>query len=296
LSGAANDPAPFRTALTELFGTLTLNDVYRARHIALCIPAVNIEDRRSWVFETPHTPDRARGNYRVVDVCLATSAAPLYFPVAVIEDPSPSAPGQHHAFVDGGLWANNPIVIALVEALDLAPPGKSVEIISLTTCPPRTEDTVLPGKGANWGIWDWRVGIKALTASLDAQSSRYSGIVKALAPHLERPCRIVRLEPTSTAPELHFDIVMDRTSDEILAALARRAREDAKHYFAEARKYQRHHPFAGDPKDRRALRFDDFSILGATFDAMPTLGTAKRAAHHARTAPRQAPEAGVHTG
>jgi patatin-like phospholipase/acyl hydrolase len=55
-------------------------------------------------------PDLFRDrHYRVVEVLMATTAAPTYFPHAVIDEGS--------AYVDGGLWANNPSMVAIAEAL-----------------------------------------------------------------------------------------------------------------------------------------------------------------------------------
>jgi predicted acylesterase/phospholipase RssA len=280
MRSAANNPTPLREALESLFGGLTLEELYRTRGIAICIPAVNIEARRSWVFQTPHTPERRRGNYKVVDVCLATSAAPLYFPVAVVADPNSTGAGHNYAFVDGGLWANNPIVIALVEALELASPDRNIEIISLTTCTPQTQETVLP-ESANWGVWDWKAGFKALTAALDAQSSRYTGIVKSLTPFLNRQCKVVRLEPRSDSDDIGFELTLDGSSDKALAALSRRARDDAEYYFELARDYQedrRANDLAAPPvsSNKKTLRRDDYALLADAFDAMPELNRVLR--------------------
>jgi hypothetical protein len=48
-------------------------------------------------------------HYRIVDVLMATTAAPTFFPHAAINAGS--------AYVDGGLWANNPGMVAIAEAL-----------------------------------------------------------------------------------------------------------------------------------------------------------------------------------
>lgn len=46
-----------------------------------------------------------------VDVALATSAAPTYLKSAVV---SGRRGGSH---IDGGLWANSPVVVVIVEAI-----------------------------------------------------------------------------------------------------------------------------------------------------------------------------------
>ena len=48
----------------------------------------------------------------MVDVALATSAAPTYFPMAEIKY------YDNKQFIDGGVWGNNPTLVGLLEALD----------------------------------------------------------------------------------------------------------------------------------------------------------------------------------
>lgn len=72
------------------------------------IPAVNLTKGKPQVFKTAHHENFKRDHrLRAVDVGLATSAAPTYFPVAEIGD---------ELFADGGLFANSPDLIALHEA------------------------------------------------------------------------------------------------------------------------------------------------------------------------------------
>lgn len=78
------------------------------------------------LFKTPHHDrikrDRDR---RLVDVALATSAAPYYLPEASDRD---------ERFLDGGLWANSPVAVAAVEAIGyLGVPRSCVRILSIGT-------------------------------------------------------------------------------------------------------------------------------------------------------------------
>ena len=75
----------------------------------LCIPSFDGRYGEVYVFKTPHHPDfRKDREERMVDVAAATGAAPTYF-----------RPLEHggYRFVDGGVWVNNPVMIALVDAL-----------------------------------------------------------------------------------------------------------------------------------------------------------------------------------
>jgi len=75
----------------------------------LCIPSFEGEHGEVFVFKTPHHPDFKKDLHEsMVKVALATAAAPTYF--------RPHRDGGY-TFVDGGVWANNPVMIALTEAL-----------------------------------------------------------------------------------------------------------------------------------------------------------------------------------
>ena len=77
----------------------------------LAIPAYDASLGRIYVFKTPHHPDRLQdADVSAVDVALATSAAPTYFPAHTL-------PGHRGVFIDGGLWANCPTMVGIVEAL-----------------------------------------------------------------------------------------------------------------------------------------------------------------------------------
>lgn len=97
-----------KNALDEVFGEAKIEDA----KTRLVIPAVDLTRGQTIVFKTPHLPNMFRDrHYRVADVLMATTAAPTYFPHAVIDEGS--------AYVDGGMWANNPSMVAIVEALKI---------------------------------------------------------------------------------------------------------------------------------------------------------------------------------
>lgn len=97
-----------RTSLQEVFGDRTLEEA----ETRLLIPSIDLTNGRPVTFKTPHQPNFVRDRrFRAVEVALATSAAPSYFPHAVIEGGS--------AYIDGGFWANNPSIAAYVEAMKI---------------------------------------------------------------------------------------------------------------------------------------------------------------------------------
>ncbi len=93
-----------REALTEHLGQRRLRD---AKH-AVVVPAVNVTSSSTKIFKTPHAPlSRGDEAVRALDVAMATSAAPAYFPAVEI---------GNALYADGGLFAVAPDQVALHEA------------------------------------------------------------------------------------------------------------------------------------------------------------------------------------
>jgi patatin-like phospholipase/acyl hydrolase len=92
---------------TELRQTLT----------ELLVTSYDIESRRPFYFLSRLAKkDPAKENYRLRDIARSTSAAPTYF------EPNPLAwhgGGGPLALVDGGVFANNPAMLAYTEAIEL---------------------------------------------------------------------------------------------------------------------------------------------------------------------------------
>ena len=95
---------PLDRILEEVLEDVKLRD----SQVRLCIPSLDWKYGDVYVFKTPHHPDfKKDGDEPMAKVAAATSAAPTYF--------KPVQDG--YIFADGGVWANNPIMIGLVEAL-----------------------------------------------------------------------------------------------------------------------------------------------------------------------------------
>lgn len=105
LVSAQYDRGPLDELLKQRLGEKTLRE---SRH-RLLIPSTEGRNGEVWVFKTPHHPDyRLDGDTRMSSVASATSAAPTYF--TLFEQAG-------YTYLDGGVWANNPTMAALVEAL-----------------------------------------------------------------------------------------------------------------------------------------------------------------------------------
>jgi patatin-like phospholipase/acyl hydrolase len=100
---------PLKKVLAGLFGEITISE----SNNLLCIPTYSYTDARPWVFKFDHKegPLDRDNKAKYVDVALATSAAPTFFPLCEIDY------FDHKQFIDGGVWANNPSLIGLLEAL-----------------------------------------------------------------------------------------------------------------------------------------------------------------------------------
>jgi len=227
LGRPANSDDALRTALTEKFGQTTLGEAFNTRRIALCIPAVNIRTGRSLVFKTPHLPGLTRDHrFRLVDVCLATSAAPIYLPLAAIDDPDDA---EHQLILaDGGLWANNPVLIGLIEALALAGKRQPIQILSVSTCP-SAQGAVASSANRHWGIFKWRAGTAALTMALESQAWGYHYMAFRLAEVLRehgRDCTVIRVPHTAPSVEQAIHVALDGASERSLQVLAELGRLD----------------------------------------------------------------------
>lgn len=129
----------------DLFGEQTLG---HCKHPVL-VPSINYTTGAPVIFKTPHHKDFFRHQgHRLVDIGLATSAAPAYFPRHCFDN---------NQFIDGGLFANAPGYIGLHEAevvFDRA--VRDVHLMSVGTM--SSKFTVDTRKNRDGGIVDWGGG------------------------------------------------------------------------------------------------------------------------------------------
>jgi len=212
--------------LEDIFGNETILSLYQKRGISLCIPAVNLATNRAWVFKTPHNPAKHRDdNYKLSEVCMATSAAPIFLPLALLKNPDNQI--GMDVFADGGLWANSPVLVGLVEAIEMSN-GRPIEIVSIGTCPPPSGQ-VVTAENANRGVLDWLAGIKIVESSIDAQASGHQYIANLLSKtlsNLGRKCTLVRLPQTPPSSEQCCHLGLDSASDQAVSILSQLGKSD----------------------------------------------------------------------
>ena len=217
-----------RAALTEAFGDQTLGEIYQRRQIAFAVPAVDATTQRAWIFKTPHNSNSSHrdDDFTLVDVCLASSAAPIYRSLAPVNHPSLS--GTIDLFVDGGLWANNPVLVALLEALRMTENHQRIEIFCLGTSP-EVKGAVLNSANPHWGLLEWKFGGNALTLSLDSQSVVFDYLAQRLLPYLNREVVVTRFPqwvPSATQAELLELDCSSSVSLNLMSQFASRAADD----------------------------------------------------------------------
>lgn len=122
-----HDSVTLHDTLTSIFSNKTLADHSYCR---LVIPTVRAEHGETEVIVTPHHPDRtAHRGISAVDAALASSAAPTYFDEAHVQNEITT-----QQYLDGGIWANNPILPAISEAVrHLGVPLDRIDVLSVGT-------------------------------------------------------------------------------------------------------------------------------------------------------------------
>lgn len=214
----------------ELQGVL-VRDVWEKRGIALAIPAVEMGRHRAWVFKTPHLPNsRDRdGGYSLTQVCLASTAAPIFRSMAWL--PNFDTEGAH-VFVDGGLWANNPVLVGLIDALELTQNGDAIEIFCLGTCPPPSGDVIANEEETHRGFAEWKMGSIAAGVGISAQQYAYDNMAMMIGRHVDRKVRIIRFPKGDVASGLLEHLDLDETRVVSLKALVSQAQTDAYQAFS----------------------------------------------------------------
>lgn len=177
---------PLRKALEERFDNLKIGDS-KAR---LVIPTLNLDTGKVYVYKTSHHP-RFEKDYkeRVVDVAVATAAAPTYFPSHRNSSGTP--------LVDGGMWANNPTGLAVIEAIGvLGWKQGNLRVLSLgcTTSP------LDVGIGRHIGMGKIYWAYKVADVFMSGQSSASMGTAQLLAGHEN----VFRISPT--VPDKRFGL------------------------------------------------------------------------------------------
>ena len=147
--GADYSNKNLKSELKVIFGNKRLSDIKKK----VTIPTFDLDNEasspteRTWkpkIFHNFAGPDSDGGSL-IADVALYTSSAPTYFP---------SADG----YIDGGVYANNPTIVAIAQAISKRsrPPDRAklddLVVLSVGT---GVSLTYIKGKTHNWGYSQW---------------------------------------------------------------------------------------------------------------------------------------------
>lgn len=154
----AYNPAPLERNLKCIFKDATIGNATKR----LCIPSFD-GFTEVHIFKTPHHEDYKKDwREHMVTAAMATAAAPTYFPV--YKD-------RGRYFGDGGVWANNPVMIALVDALVCHRlDRRQVQILSLGSGD--TEIRITKKQIMLGGLWYWR---EIMSSAMHLQSQNADG-------------------------------------------------------------------------------------------------------------------------
>ncbi len=126
LLGVIFSHEPLTEALKEILGDRPFGEAGRR----LVIPTYDAVGGRIYLFKTPHHPHLAQdAKVQAAEVARVTSAAPTYFEAA---RPEARFGAQ---FIDGGVWANSPCLVGLVEAVTFL--GVPLDKIDISASAPR---------------------------------------------------------------------------------------------------------------------------------------------------------------
>jgi len=134
-------------SLRELFGERAINEV----ETPVCVPSYELTTSYPRVWKDEHSRDLLWwGDQPAWKIALATTAAPVYFPGARV------LPGDSH--VDGGLFANNPTLIGVTEAVRyFHQPLERISVLSIGAG--ERAERIPHERARRMGVWQWRTAL-----------------------------------------------------------------------------------------------------------------------------------------
>ena len=193
-----------KKCLTEVFQDLRIKDL---KTIVL-IPTVNLTIGEPVVIKSDHQNCLTRdNNHRIVDVAVATCSAPTYFPIATME----TMKGQ---LIDGGIWANNPSLLGIIEALKYyVGEGKQYERFKLLSV-----SSIRSNNGWSENSWKSRSIIKwakkLVPVTMEAQSLAINNYINHLIDCINGD--YIRIESPNLSPEQAKVVDLDKADSKAI--------------------------------------------------------------------------------
>ncbi len=195
--------------LLAVFGDAVVDSA----RVRLVIPSFEGLHGEPLIYKTPHHPDYQKDRHqRMAHVALHTAAAPSYYPG--VED-------DGYVMLDGGIWANNPVINAVVDALACYDvPRENIRVLSIGT---GEQTFTVHEKARNGGAADWAF-MRSFAAAARAQSRNALGQAYLLVGKNS----VTRIDPPETDNPIALDDV-ERSLRE-LPHVARSLVEGSGHY------------------------------------------------------------------
>jgi patatin-like phospholipase/acyl hydrolase len=155
LTGPLYSLSPLREAIDSRLGKSTLSEATRD----LLVTSYDMTRREPYFFKRWQALEPGGFDPPIADAALATSAAPTYFPSHGIH---PDGEKEERALVDGGVFAANPVIAAIAEALGRSsdePSALTLEdlfVVSIGTG--RFESDFSQSQVSGWGKLGWIAG------------------------------------------------------------------------------------------------------------------------------------------
>lgn len=194
-------------ALVQVFENKKMKDCNNM----VCIPALNINDFSCCIFKKDYGTNSRDNNKRCVDVALASAAAPTYFPVKEIDDMQ---------YADGGLYANNPTLVGLLEFIYKVLPQfpeynfNRVEILSISSF--EMAHGQKHGRN-NKSFWNWKSTL--FDAYSQGQAKFEAFLLSKIIPQLKFEVCHYRVRNAIPSPEISALIDLDSASQKALKEL-----------------------------------------------------------------------------
>ena len=225
-----------KKVLTDLYEKTTIGELNNL----VCIPSYCITNGTPRVFKYNHGELTRDSEIPIIDVALATSAAPTYLPIYNIET------DNDKQYIDGGVWANNPTLVGLVEALKFFvgedKEYDAVDILSVSSLV-RTS-----GKPTNWSnnrsFYGWKDELPNIP--LRAQSHFTDYFMKTLSEKQGSDINYVRITSATVSDDQAKYIELDNVSEQSITllqslgkdtALIWEKKEEVKAFFKERKTF-----------------------------------------------------------
>lgn len=155
---AKHSSSGLKAVLEEQFNDSTIGNLTHR----VMIPTVNYTTGMGQFFKTPHHPSLELDHrMTLVDVALATTAAPVYFPLSK---------NNRGVFADGGLVGNAPGLFGLHEIKHFVAPSSPAKIRVLSIGTMTLGATIRGGERLDRGILQWKNSLFDLVISAQGAS------------------------------------------------------------------------------------------------------------------------------